>query len=73
MNRIKKIFVLLLLIVLFPVTAKADNVVNMYLFYGDGCPHCAEEEKFLDKYLKEEKRLIGEKSFDEIKNFISEV
>ena len=55
MNRIKKIFVLLLLIVLFPVTAKADNVVNMYLFYGDGCPHCAEEEKFLDKYLKEEK------------------
>lgn len=55
MNRIKKIVALLLLIVLFPVTAKADNVVNMYLFYGDGCPHCAEEEKFLDKYLKEEK------------------
>ncbi len=25
-----------------------DNPFNMYLFYGEGCPHCADLEKFLD-------------------------
>ncbi len=25
-----------------------DNVVNIYFFYGDGCPHCAREEKTLN-------------------------
>ncbi|MBQ6324064.1 MAG: hypothetical protein IJI22_04430 [Bacilli bacterium] len=37
----------------FVVNAK-ENDIKLYLFYGDGCPHCAEEEKFLstieDKY-----------------------
>lgn len=32
----------------------ASNSVNAYLFYGEGCPHCAKEEAFLetikDKY-----------------------
>lgn len=26
---------------------KEDGKVNLYLFWGDGCPHCAEEKKFL--------------------------
>ena len=55
MNRIKKILLLLLFVIIFPVSVKAENVVNLYLFYGDGCPHCAEEEKFIDEYLKTEK------------------
>ena len=25
------------------------------MFYGDGCPHCAAEEKFLNEYLKKDK------------------
>lgn len=25
----------------------SDDVVNIYLFYGNGCPHCAQEEKVL--------------------------
>ena len=60
MKKIKYIIIVLLLSILFPITAKADNVVNMYLFYGDGCPHCAEEEEFLKDYLDKEKsaRLI---------------
>lgn len=55
MNKFKKILLLLLFAVIFPVSVKAENVVNLYLFYGDGCPHCAEEEKFIDEYLKTEK------------------
>ena len=55
MNKFKKLLLLFLFVIIFPVSVKADNVVNMYLFYGDGCPHCAEEEKFLDSYLKKEK------------------
>jgi len=27
--------------------------INVYLFYGDGCPHCKAEEEFFDGYLKE--------------------
>lgn len=33
--------------------AKTKNgVVNVYLFYGDGCPHCAKEKVFLEKIKK---------------------
>ncbi len=38
---------------LFPLTVKAEDVsselppVNVYFFYGDGCPHCEKEEPFL--------------------------
>lgn len=36
------------------VLAKGNDEITLYFFHGDGCPHCAEEEKFLktieDKY-----------------------
>lgn len=52
----KKILVsLLFLFVLFPLSVKADNKVTLHLFYGETCPHCREEEEFLDKYLKDKK------------------
>ena len=54
MNKFRILLFLLLAAVLLPISVKADNVVNLHLFYGDGCPHCAEEEKFLEKYLKDE-------------------
>ena len=25
-----------------------EEKVNIYFFYGDGCPHCKKEEEFLD-------------------------
>jgi len=31
----------------------ATNEVNIYLFWGEGCPHCAKENVFLDKYTQE--------------------
>ena len=30
-----------------------NEKINLYLFYGDGCPHCAKEEKFFDSISKE--------------------
>ena len=56
MKKFKPLLFILLLSFIFPYAVKAETI-NMYLFYGDGCPHCAEEEKFLDKYLKEEKEV----------------
>lgn len=45
-------FVAFLLFFAFsPVQAK--DKVNLYFFYGDGCPHCAKEEQFLEKLEKE--------------------
>jgi cytochrome c biogenesis protein CcdA/glutaredoxin len=47
------IFICLLVFPIF-VSAKEDEDVTLYLFHGDGCPHCAAEIKFLesieDKY-----------------------
>ncbi len=32
------------------ISRQIDNSqVNLYFFYGDGCPHCSKEEIFLDK------------------------
>ena len=49
MNRIYKVL-LLLIIALFPLNihAKEDDQIKLYFFHGDGCPHCAEEERFLN-------------------------
>ncbi len=49
-NKIKYI-ILLLVLFLFPIigNAKESNKVTLYLFHGDGCPHCAEEIEFLNE------------------------
>ena len=57
MKKFKLLGLFLLLIIIFPFNVKADNNINIHLFYGDGCPHCAEEEEFLNDYLKEEKNV----------------
>ena len=49
---IKKIISLVLFGLLFlPIVtfAKSDKV-DIYLFYGNGCPHCAQLENFLITY-----------------------
>jgi thiol-disulfide isomerase/thioredoxin len=38
--------------------ALAQGKINLYFFYGDGCPHCAKEEKFLDKLEKENANIL---------------
>ncbi len=53
----KKFFIIFLFIISFLQFSKiseAGDTLNAYLFYGQGCPHCAKEEEFLesikDKY-----------------------
>ena len=56
MKRINKLLFLLIifLVNISFVYANSDkNLVNIYLFHSDTCPHCKEEIKFLDE-LEEE-------------------
>lgn len=54
MKKILKFLIVFAIFLLLPVSAKADEkVINIHLFYGNGCPHCAAEEEFLTDYLKD--------------------
>ena len=48
MKRIVNYIILIFSFFVLPFVVQAkENNIKLYLFYGDGCPHCAEEEKFL--------------------------
>lgn len=48
------LLILLFLILIFPLKISAqEKEINIYLFWGDGCPHCKAEEKFFNEYLKD--------------------
>lgn len=49
----KKILFILTLILILPFSKVQAKETSVTLFWGDGCPHCAEEEKYLD-VLKQE-------------------
>ncbi len=46
------LFLILILVSLGPVLANNESV-DLYLFYGQGCPHCAKEEIFLENIVEE--------------------
>jgi len=46
-------FIAIFSIMLFTLPVEAVEPVNVYFFYGQGCPHCASEEKFLEKLEQE--------------------
>jgi len=50
MKKISSLILLFLFTLLIPISgyAKEDDEITLYFFYGDGCPHCAEEKKYLD-------------------------
>lgn len=52
MMKLKKVFIFLILLVnILSITNFAeakDNPVTLYFFYGQGCPHCAKMEVFLE-------------------------
>ena len=46
-------FLLIVLITFFPILVNAEEKeITLYLFHGDGCPHCEEEISFLDTIEK---------------------
>ncbi|RLC38269.1 hypothetical protein DRH27_02695, partial [Candidatus Falkowbacteria bacterium] len=47
MRKIFKVFLPFLFLLFFLPQAQAADSINLYFFYGDGCPHCAKEEEFL--------------------------
>ena len=57
-KRIRLFIVSLLLFLLVIPNVYAKNQVNLYLFWGDGCPHCAAEQEYLESL---------EKDFDNLK------
>ena len=53
MKKIIKLCSLFIIILLFPIVVNAkDNKVTLYLFHGDGCPHCAAEIEYLNSIEK---------------------
>lgn len=55
MNKFSKILFILVVFILDLSLVYADNtknLVNIYLFHSDTCPHCKEEIKYLDKLEK---------------------
>ncbi|MCK5060953.1 hypothetical protein KAR28_00215 [Candidatus Parcubacteria bacterium] len=66
----KKIFIVLIftffLIINVNISQAGDDI-DLYFFYGDGCPHCEKEEKFLER-LKKEKDNINIHYFETWQN-----
>ena len=59
LKKIKQILiVIILLLVLIPTPkVNAKEKLNLYLFWGDGCPHCALEKEYLEDLKEEYKEL----------------
>jgi len=53
MLKLLKIILPAFLLFILIQPALAQDKINLYFFYGNGCPHCAKEEKFLNKLEKE--------------------
>ena len=56
MKTSKLLFIIIILIILAAITAifkvaaaQEQNKLPVYFFYGDGCPHCRDEEIFWGK------------------------
>jgi len=55
-KRVILLTAIFLLVSFYPVFAQSlppEDGVNIYFFYGNGCPHCSQAERFLEE-LKEE-------------------
>lgn len=46
------IFVLFLFLGASPISTQEENQVNIYFFWGKGCPHCAKEKVFLENLVQ---------------------
>ena len=51
----KIVFIFTFIFLLLPFSVNANEKVNVYLFYGDGCPHCSALEEYLDENYSNDK------------------
>lgn len=51
------LFVFLFLFMFIPFGVSANEKVNIYLFYGEGCPHCAALEEYLESEYSDDDRV----------------
>ena len=67
-----KKYILLISIILFTFFISISNVsarqVNLYFFHGDGCPHCAEEEEYLNSINDENVNIVEYEIWNNDKN-----
>jgi glutaredoxin len=55
MKKIMMLCMLALFAFPFVVKAEEEDKINIYLFKGDGCPHCADAEDYFNSLSEEEK------------------
>lgn len=55
-------------IALEPIEYKVKQKIDVYFFYGDGCPYCAQEEIFLNQIKDEYSDCINIISYETWKN-----
>ena len=48
MKKIKYLLIIFALALILPFSVNAKEKVKVYLFRGEGCPHCQEAEAFFD-------------------------
>ena len=53
MNKYLKYLLILIIPLILLTNVSAKEKVTLYFFHGDGCPHCAAEEKFLENNKEE--------------------
>ena len=46
--------IIITLLMLFIPTLVSANEINVYVFYGQGCPHCEDLEKYLDELSQDD-------------------
>lgn len=64
MKKYSLFFILLIFLsFFFPISTLAKDQVEIYFFYGQGCPHCAKEEEFLGQ-LEQKYDFITVKRFE---------
>ena len=61
MKKIKFILLVFISFFLFNIDVFAKESIKVYFFHGDGCPHCKEENKFLEKMKDKYKKIKVEK------------
>ena len=51
-------YVIVFMFLFIPFGVNANENVNIYLFYGDGCPHCAALEEYLNNEYSSDKNVM---------------